>query len=29
MKIVIVGCGSIGTTLIEKLSKEGNDVVAI
>lgn len=29
MKIVIVGCGKIGTTLIGNLVKEGHDVVAI
>ncbi len=29
MKIVIVGCGKIGRSIIESLSGEGNDVVAI
>lgn len=29
MKILIVGCGKIGTSIIESLAKEGNDVVAI
>lgn len=29
MKIIVVGCGKIGTTVIESLAKEGHDVVAI
>lgn len=29
MKIIIVGCGKIGTSIIESLVGEGNDVVAI
>ena len=29
MKIIIVGCGKIGSTLADKLNKEGNDVVII
>lgn len=29
MKIIVVGCGKIGTTLIESLVNEGHDVVAI
>ncbi len=29
MKIVIVGCGKIGTTIIDSLSAEGHDVVAV
>lgn len=29
MKIVIVGCGKIGTSIVASLSGEGNDVVAI
>ncbi len=29
MRIIIVGCGKIGTTIIDSLVKEGHDVVAI
>lgn len=29
MNIIVVGCGKIGTTLIESLANEGHDVVAI
>ena len=29
MKLIIVGCGKIGVTLISSLSAEGHDVVAI
>lgn len=29
MKIIIVGCGKVGTTLAEELSGEGNDIVVI
>ena len=29
MKIIIVGCGKIGTAILENLVGEGNDVVAI
>ncbi len=29
MKIIIVGCGKVGSTLAEQLSKEGNDIVII
>ncbi len=29
MKIIIVGCGSVGRTLAEKLNNDGNDVVVI
>lgn len=29
MKIVIVGCGKIGTTIIDSLAAEGHDVVAV
>ena len=29
MKIIIVGCGKIGTSIISSLVEEGNDVVAI
>ncbi len=29
MKIVVFGCGKIGTTVIERLSGEGHDIVAI
>ncbi len=29
MKVVIVGCGKIGTTIVESLSSKGHDVVAI
>lgn len=29
MKIIIFGCGKIGTTLISSLSKEGHDIIAI
>lgn len=26
LKIIIVGCGKVGTTLVEQLSKEGHDI---
>ena len=29
LKIIIVGCGKVGTTLIERLSKEGHDITVI
>ena len=29
MKIIIVGCGKVGATLAEQLSKEGNDITVI
>lgn len=29
LNIIIVGCGKVGTTLIEQLSKEGNDITVI
>ena len=29
MRIIIVGCGKIGTTLIEQLSREGHDITII
>ena len=29
MKIIIVGCGKIGNTIIESLVREGHDVVAV
>ena len=29
MKIIIIGCGKIGSTLADKLNREGNDVVVI
>lgn len=29
LKIIIVGCGKVGTTLVEQLSKEGHDIVII
>ena len=29
MKIIIVGCGKVGTTLVEQLSAEGHDIVVI
>ncbi len=29
MKIIIVGCGAIGTTLLSNLSAEGHDIIAI
>ena len=29
MKIIVVGCGKIGTNIISELVKEGHDVVAI
>lgn len=29
MKIIIVGCGNVGVTLAEQLSKEGNDICVI
>ena len=29
LSIIIVGCGKVGTTLIEQLSKEGHDITII
>ena len=29
MKIIIVGCGNVGITLVEQLSKEGHDITII
>ena len=29
MKIIVVGCGKIGTTILSSLAFEGHDVVAI
>ena len=29
LKIIIVGCGKVGTTLVEQLSKEGHDITII
>lgn len=29
LKIIVVGCGKVGTTLIEQLSKEGHDITII
>lgn len=29
LKIIIVGCGKVGTTLVEQLSREGHDIVII
>ena len=29
MKIIIVGCGKVGSTLAEQLSAEDNDIVAV
>ena len=29
LKIIIVGCGKVGTTLVEQLSKEGHDLTVI
>ena len=29
MNIIVVGCGKIGSTLVESLSAEGHDVVAL
>ena len=29
LKIIIVGCGKVGATLIEQLSKEGHDITII
>ena len=29
MKIIIVGCGNVGTTLTEQLSNEGHDITVI
>ena len=29
LKIIIVGCGKVGSTLIEQLSKEGHDITII
>ncbi len=29
MRIIIVGCGKVGTTLIEQLSREGHDIIII
>ena len=29
LSIVIVGCGKVGITLVEKLSREGHDITVI
>ena len=29
MKIIIVGCGNVGATLAEQLSREGHDITVI
>ncbi len=29
MRIIIVGCGKVGRTLVDKLSKEGHDITVI
>ena len=29
MKIIIVGCGKVGTTLVEQLVKEGHDITIV
>ena len=29
LKIIIVGCGKVGRTLVDRLSKEGHDIVVI
>ena len=29
LKIIIVGCGKVGRTLVDRLSKEGHDIVII
>ena len=29
LKIIIVGCGKVGSTLIEQLCKEGHDITII
>ena len=29
MKIIVCGCGKIGSAIIEKLSEEGHDVIVI
>ena len=29
LKIIIVGCGKVGTTLVEQLSKEGHDIITV
>ncbi|MBQ2238789.1 MAG: NAD-binding protein, partial [Lachnospiraceae bacterium] len=29
LNIIIVGCGKVGTTLIDQLSKEGHDITII
>lgn len=29
MKIIIVGCGNVGATLAEQLSKEGHDITVV
>ena len=29
LQIIIVGCGKVGRTLVEQLSKEGNDITIV
>ena len=29
LKIIIVGCGKVGVTLVEQLSKEGHDITIV
>lgn len=29
MQIIIVGCGNVGSTIVEKLSKEGHNITVI
>ena len=29
LSIIIVGCGKVGTTLVEQLSREGHDITVI
>ena len=29
LKIIIVGCGKVGVTLVEQLSKEGHDLTIV
>lgn len=29
LKIIIVGCGKVGETLVDKLSREGHDITII
>lgn len=29
MKIIIIGCGKVGSTLVEQLSAEGHDIVLV